>query len=77
MSMENLLTEIEVMKELDHPHIVKLKDFEVCVCVCVCVCVQCVCVRVCVYSVCVHVHVCVYIKTAMNLRRFIWCIDPS
>ena len=29
ISMENLLTEIEVMKELDHKHIVKLKDFEV------------------------------------------------
>lgn len=29
ISMENLLTEIEVMKELDHKHVVKLKDFEV------------------------------------------------
>ena len=29
VSMENLLTEIEVMKDLDHKHIVKFKDFEV------------------------------------------------
>ena len=29
VSMENLLTEIQVMKDLDHRHIVKLKDFEV------------------------------------------------
>ena len=26
---ENLLTEIELLKKLDHEHIVKLKDFEV------------------------------------------------
>ena len=26
---ENLLTEIELLKELNHEHIVKLKDFEV------------------------------------------------
>ena len=29
VSMENLLTEIELMKDLEHKHIVKLKDFEV------------------------------------------------
>ena len=29
MSMENLLTEIEVMKGLNHKHIVQLLDFEV------------------------------------------------
>ena len=29
-SMENLLTEISVMKDLSHRHIVKLIDFEVC-----------------------------------------------
>ena len=29
LSMENLITEIKVMRELDHKHIVKLKDFEV------------------------------------------------
>lgn len=29
---ENLLTEIELLKKLDHEHIVKLKDFEVSVC---------------------------------------------
>ena len=28
-SMENLLTEIKVMKQLDHEYIVKLTDFEV------------------------------------------------
>ena len=28
-SMENLLTEISVMKDLNHRHIVKLIDFEV------------------------------------------------
>ena len=28
-SMENLLTEISVMKDIDHKHIVKLIDFEV------------------------------------------------
>lgn len=28
-SMENLLMEISVMKDLDHKHIVKLIDFEV------------------------------------------------
>lgn len=26
---ENLLTEIELLKKLDHEHVVKLKDFEV------------------------------------------------
>jgi len=29
VSMENLITEIKVMREMDHKHIVKLKDFEV------------------------------------------------
>ena len=29
VSMENLMTEIKVMMDLDHQHIVKLKDFEV------------------------------------------------
>ena len=29
-SMENLLTEIKLMKQLDHEYIVKLRDFEVC-----------------------------------------------
>ena len=29
VSTENLFTEIRVMKELNHDHIVKLKDFEV------------------------------------------------
>ena len=29
VSMENLITEIKVMMDLDHQHIVKLKDFEV------------------------------------------------
>jgi hypothetical protein len=29
MSTENLFTEIKVMKELDHGHIVKMEDFEV------------------------------------------------
>ena len=29
VSTENLFTEIKVMKELDHKHIVKLEDFEV------------------------------------------------
>lgn len=29
VSTENLFTEIEVMKELSHDHIVKLEDFEV------------------------------------------------
>lgn len=29
LTTENLFTEIEVMKALDHEHIVKLKDFEV------------------------------------------------
>ena len=28
-SMENLLTEISVMKDLDHRHVVKLIDFQV------------------------------------------------
>ena len=28
VSTENLFTEIKVMKELDHEHIVKLEDFE-------------------------------------------------
>ncbi len=29
VSMENLFTEIQVMKDLKHDHIVKLEDFEV------------------------------------------------
>ncbi len=29
LSSDNLLTEIAVMKELHHEHVVKLKDFEV------------------------------------------------
>ena len=31
-SKENLLTEIQLMKQLDHKHIVKLKDFNVSEC---------------------------------------------
>ena len=34
-SMENLFTEIQLMKELDHEYIVKLIDFEVSSC-CMC-----------------------------------------
>jgi serine/threonine protein kinase len=28
-SVENLLTEIEILKDIRHPHIVQLKDFQV------------------------------------------------